>query len=204
MDKPIFFQSEFFFFFVLRVFFSSHDVLIEFKIFPPSSPPTLLMMGKWFWFFCFRFLVTCCVFFFFPTSSVLTKNYSTSFVCVCVWCCCWLYTNAAGLWYSSLKYWTPPLACCRLVRLLCSLLAEGKKKTLLPSHNFLRLCAHFVFWIHSRPNRSPRLITSNYSQEMRRRISYSQFFGFFSIGGGISFQCLYASKKKNIYIFMLR
>lgn len=138
-------------------------------------------------------------FFFSSLRPAFWRRTIARLLCVCVWCC-WLYTNAAGLWYSSLKYWTPPLACCRLVRLLCSLLAEEKKKTLLPSHNFLRPCAHFVFWIHSRPNRSPRLITSNYSQEMRRRISYSQFFGFFSIGGGISFQCLYASKKKKIYL----
>lgn len=104
---------------------------------------TLLMMGFGIFFDFFSGFVLC---FFFLLSPVhrLDKElgrlpFFSFFFPVCVLNVTHTHTQPAV--YSSLKYSTPPLACCRLVRLLLLLLSGGgekkekKRKTLLPSHH---------------------------------------------------------------------
>lgn len=103
---------------------------------------TLLMMGFGIFFDFFSGFVLC----FFLLSPVhrLDKElgrlpFFSFFFPVCVLNVTHTHTQPAV--YSSLKYSTPPLACCRLVRLLLLLLSGGgekkekKRKTLLPSHH---------------------------------------------------------------------
>lgn len=185
-------------------------MLIELKITPPIN---IIDDGVWrFFFFDFFLGVSCCVFLLFSLVHRLeyigtrTSFFSSSSFFLprlCVGCC----TQPAV--YSSLKYSTPPLACCRLVRLLR--LAEEretrkkKKKTLLPSHHFSRTKrdlshrAH-ILWIYSRLDRSPRLITSNYSEETRRRKRNKLFSIFLCLKRRriffhlyITYQCLYGT-----------
>jgi hypothetical protein len=131
--------------------------------------------------------------------------FSFFFSRLCVGC----YTHTQPAVYSSLKYSTPPLACCRLVRLLLSGGGEKKEKKrekpfchhiILPTKEISHR-AHSL-WIYSRPDRSPRLITSNYSEEMSRR-RRNKLFSIFMLGlrGGGGGYFIYIS---NTNVFMER